>query len=1402
MSLRIVVTRGERFDVVEWTTEPAPPRPEGERPPPPAPEPFFSGPRAFVIAASLAIIAATALLIGGSGRPAASRPLAPTVADLQAVHAGVTAAGGAVRGPIRRLSVGDVVETDADGRARLRLDDGTAIVIDRDTRLSITEAGVDLARGRIYIQGAPGARAEIATGGATAILSGADAGVERSREDAAIARIYAPRDELTVRAKKGELTVHAGETASVRGEDVTVAPAKGFDDWTGGMATPWAARGAPRRAVGELWGRSAGAGEPGSPLTIRSHDVRARVTGELAETEVRTTFFNGGSDAVTGDFRMAVPPGAIVSGFATMRGDVQSEGSIALAARQGTQLVSPEERLEWAGEGWLRGSIPGIAPGATVTVIVRYAEWLSPTPRPGADTLVVQYRYPMVSDGAPPLIGEFSARVDATGSQPRSVGAGFGGGAAAVGPVVEIRRPDFRPTADLVVDVEIPAWKAPARLYVASPDADDDEAGATVLVRTEAPRGSSARSPQASDEGVTLALLLDTSASTEPALLDAVRALAAAIVGSLGPRDRVVVLAADQGARVVGPELGPADPARRKAITDALDTLAPGGATDLGRALEAAADALVVKGAAGDPAASPDAMVIYVGDGWPTVGDGTAAEMLARLSRRRGGAPRLGAVAVGPLANRLSLAALTRGSGPLLEMADATDAPRVAVTLLADALQPALAGVELDLGPGVERIYPRGARAVELGETIAVVGRVRGEPPTELTIRWRDAQGAHEEKRPLDPVRVIDEPDVRRRWAAARVEEIALRGKGREAATDVALRAGLLTPWTGWIVGRQGVYAPTPFQTRVLDLASDPDAAGFAAVLSTPRAASGSLTDALHALHPAGGEGDGEDEYEAAVATAARRVIDGAGNAIRACRDSRAALRPELSGNLSVTLALDGEGRAGDVTAQGFSGAGDPALERCVEVVVQGLTYPASGLNGEIKVSVTISLPQPRATLRGRKCSATSTLPLPLRRGVWRERLERAAPEEVYLEAKRSCELPTWTDRRALLELIMTVREGGMARVDLARKLAQAGDDDAAALLRREAVRRARSPEELRQVRLALIGDEKLPERAFRKRYGEARTDEARLAVVRRFLSIAPHDARLRLRLLALLESLGMKQPLADEVRRIRRDPFAEASLLAEGASALRRIGDEAEARRAFGELAERAPADPWARAFLGDRLRNEGWFDDAAAAYSVLDQLLPGDPAAVLRLALAHAGAGRLDVAQRMLARVAQTGGRTGDGQLGELAGRVAAALLAEALGKEGVGKDDLDRLTRAALELPLPITSTLVLVRGPAGVAPIEAVLVRGPKDAREERPPEIAAPSVGVASLRIDPGDTSEMVLRLRRQEELSPARPTRVRVDALVPKGKGQPVGIVSTEVDLPASGEVIEVKWDGARWGAG
>ena len=189
---------------------------------------------------------------------------------------------------------------------------------------------------------------------------------------------------------------------------------------------------------------------------------------------------------------MALPPGAIVSRFAVKRGESVSEGHLALAARKQSAATAGGEVLEWAGEGWVRGNVPSIAPGQTVTVIVAYAEWLAPRPRGDGKTLLVQYRYPMAGDAAPPLVGEFSARVDAEPSKPVSMAAGLG--ARVNGQAVEVRRPDFRPTADLVVDVEIDAWKGPkegatgatARLYTAPP-AGDDEAGGTVLVRTDTP---------------------------------------------------------------------------------------------------------------------------------------------------------------------------------------------------------------------------------------------------------------------------------------------------------------------------------------------------------------------------------------------------------------------------------------------------------------------------------------------------------------------------------------------------------------------------------------------------------------------------------------------------------------------------------------------------------------------------------------------------------------------------------------------------------------------------------------------------------------------------------------------------------------------------------------------------
>lgn len=1383
--MKIRVTRSPERDVAEWVDDGLPD--DGTQGPGLVPG---AGPKDD---SSLTLIVAIVVLAGVLGgvayfvkkQPGPVVPLEPTVADLAAVHPGVSvrtaddADGESVR-KVRRLSVGSVVETDANGRARLRLDRGTDVVIDRDTRLHITDLGIELDHGRIFVRAAVGAQTEIDVGEAVGIANGVTTGIERPRGQAATATLYAANAELTVRAGSSETKVSTGETAHVHGTEVEVKPERSFDDWTGGMAAPWAASGPPRRAVGEMWGRAVGApaGNPGSPLTIRSHEVRAEITGEVAQTTVRSTFFNAGSENVVGDFRMAVPPGAIVSRFATRRGDYTQEGAVAMSSRTETSVTPGGDVLEWAGEGWLRGTLSALAPGATTTVVVQYVEWLTPEPRADGETVVVQYRYPMVGDSEPPLVGEFFASVDASPSSPVSIGAGLG--AKVKGSTVELRRPDFRPVADLVVDVEMPAWSKPARMYVVDPEGEDPS-GRTVVLRTEAPKAPEGH-------GVTLALVMDTSASVEPALLDAERSLVEAVVGGLGPDDRVLVLAADQLTRPIGPpDVGPATSERREAILSALANVEPGGATDLGRALEAAADRL--------PSDAPEALVVYVGDGWPTVGDRTVEHVRARLARREGGAPRLGAVAIGPVANKYALASLVRGSGPLFEMADSSDAPRVGVDLLSSALLPTLAAVELDLGPRVERVYPNGPRAVAAEETITVVGRVRGDLPKSATLRYRQGPELKSESRPIEVVEAPDEADVRRRWASGRVEEIVLSGKGREAAVDVALSAGLVTPWTAWVVGGGREYVGTPLSTRVLDLAARSDAA-FAPMLGTPASLAGTLAGIPDA--PRVGANGGES-MDAALVRSATRSLDGAMGAVRACRDSRAALRPELAGNITVQLKVSGSGEASDVRVRGDSSADDAALNRCVAVVVEGLVFVDVGVDVTVDVSYTITLPKPEPTLRGRKCSATSTLGLPLRRGVWRERLARGGAPAVYLEAKRSCELRTWSARRALLELILEQHQSGPARLSVARTLHAAAQDDAARFIRREAIRRARSPEELQQVRAILLGDESYPEKDFEERYQKARDDEARLALVRSFLGLAPHDPRLRRRLLALLESTEQHDQLREEVRRLRLDPFADAGLLGRGASALHRIGDDDEARRTFGELAERAPSDPWARAYMGDRLLEEGWHDDATDAYFALEALVPGSPAVGLRLANAHARAGRIDIAHRMLLRVAQTGGRMADPTLSELGRLSARVLLAETLQRNDLDDGARERLRRAALEVPGPTAATVILVRAPASSLPIDAELHRGAQETREVRPAELSSSALGLYGLRIDPGDESDIELWLKRPKGLAPSPTMSVEVRTLTPSSKeGLPV-ITTTEVELPLSGDPVKLEYDGGAW---
>ncbi len=1303
------------------------------------------------------IFGSTVAIFAGCKRAETTAPAVATVGDVRAVHADVRIGERAVQGE-QRIEDGDRLTTGPEGRARVRLDDGTLIAVDASTTFSLKGKALTLESGRLFVQGGPVARTEVTVGDISTTVSSSAVAFERR---GATNTIYCAQGELVLRAKNGGTTrVASGETAKLEGKTVTVAPEKAFDDWTGGLAVPWTSELGDRTAIAEVRGGSGGA-DVGSELVVRSHKVDVEINGELAITRSRTKYFNGGGDVSRARFRLALPEGAVLTRVAKQSQGNPSDVVAALGLATNLGPDNGRARLDWAGGGNVRGELGSIAAGATLELALEWVEWLPN--RSGRTT----YRFPMEGRAEPALVNELSAHVDATRTETPFVTANAG--AVVQGRTVEFRQADVRPTADLVVELAPRSVKAGAARAYVSPGSPGEDG--YVLVRTEV--------PDRKDTGLTLALVVDSSMSVSSGALETGRAVVDAVLEGLGPRDSVVVFAADQTVRPIGAE-GPAPltPALRDSIRQGLSALRPGGASNLGAALQKAADVLDAP-SRGESAGS--GMVVYVGDGRPTVGEPGASAIRRLIGRRPTGMPRLGAIAVGAGADKWMLAELVAGVGSVYEVADRADAARAGATLLADALEPTLRDVEMDLGPNVDRIYPREARAVVSGSTVSVVGRLRGELPTQIGFRFRDGAQLVSESRSLVAVTPPPGADVARRWALARIEELAARREGIEPAIALAAANGLLTPWTSFFF-EGGTESTPPFSERLLGLSPNYD---------TPYAAriDGVLTSGSTLLEPSGLTGGGVS-LEDAAAAAVRRILEQARGSIRACRDARASVRPDVSQTFRIQLAVDGGGHATRVTVVlGDAGQRDAVLERCIESVVRALPYFAAGVT--LNLEHTLNVPDGRSSRRT-KCSEASKVALPLRRSIWGA---RPVDAQAFVTAAMTCELPTWTDRRAFLMLLLERVTDGAARLAVASELDAAGETDAAVFLRKETLRRVVSFAELTQLSQLLAQDEPDIGRELDKAYRKATSDEERLAVVRRFLLLSPHSTPARRRLIALLEVLGRKESLAQEVEHMRAEPFIDAGLLAQGASSLRRIGLEADGRRAFGELIERAPNDPWTLAFVGDRLRAEGMFDEAGAAYDSLERLIPNEAAVALRLALAHAGAGRLDVATRLLERVTQTGGRNDSQELGELASITEAVLLAEA---RGTAQGDLAaQLDRRLLRTPLPDVGSVLMVLEPPSDDPIVVRVARDGGE-REELTPDYDARVLGMAAVRVERGE-GKMRLRLSRAGDPGPSRPRKAQVFALVLGGEDKTLRLLRRVVDVAADGKAVELEFSGGEF---
>jgi hypothetical protein len=1291
---------------------------------------------------ALLLVALACVTLAGCRRPTAHfDPKNQTYAELRAVRRGVkvTPPGEHLRAPYARERLADGAEVDLDpgALAWLRRDGGATLLVAGPAKLTLRTDSLVVDSGKLFVDTLAGGSADLVTPKGALHLSG----VRASLEVGASARA---KDGVDAYVLAGEVKTASGLTARA-GEELVLAdgaPSKhavlSWDDWTGGLATTDESAEPAPFGVGTVAARSPGArGQARFPLAIQKLEVRVTIDHDLAITEVDELFFNPSAEKVEGIYQFRTPAGATLHRFGVDRDGTLAWGRVkekAAAAEQYQSNVyegSTEDPalLEWNAPGVYQARLYPIAPGGTRRVVTRYAEWLARQGDRGERRL---YVYPMAADGAEaslPRIEELRVAIDLSASGATDVRTGMHG--VTEGKKLIVQQYDVTPRADLAVELfdgGQPTTTATAyrAKHTVQPEllAVEDRAAAEKQAKSEADYVLLPVRPIAVPDatgGLDVAVVVDTSAATDPASLAIARAATAALLAHLTPQDRVAVWASDAALRPVADgsdQLAPLDDARREAILAGLAKVERGGATDLGAVLAVAASKL-------DPGRR--GFLVYVGDGKPSVGELAVKDLRERLAQQTHPS-RLFALGIGAAADMGVLDGIARG-GFAERVVNAHAAASSALRILEEAERPVWLGVKVDLGLGVDRVYPREMTSLYADQTALVVGRVTRTEPTRVEVSGPGGTDA----RVLTTVWVPDDGDLRRRWAEGRLSELLEEGAGRAAVVEVGVRYGVVTPYTSYYVPtarelQQERDRATPEQH--VEIARLDNAEGGTGTRAKGEEGSMGNPSTTSTGHRYGVRGPADNTPSAATRAPSQVLKEAAEFGMIGLLNDRGAPAPAASAAAMPTGNVLG-GSIGDsfgAGGLGLSGVGEGGGGRGEGIGLGGLGTIGHGSGGAVSLASPASVPtasgsgfgnghgrlggahQVRApSLREgkieinpasseakakkaetkpappkplvsvvvagaigfvvRPCDPSSEQPLEDRMLLWRERLldvghdaERVAG--VYADALGRCEAPTWPERARLLHLMLDALGSVRLQVSLWRVMFDR--PTAADILYRSILARVHTTAEMRELHDAL-GLQRIDPEILRGLLAREKTPHDKATKLAELGRAWPDDLELALRLLDAYEDAGDTAGERTLARKLRRRDDANAKVRTAVGEAYLRLAklsggtksDEAEARRAFGEIVEFAVDDPVARRRLGDLLRSHGWYEEAFRQYETLAKLTPDDGSVSLLLAAAAAGMGKVEEAVGWTEKAGASGAPDGAAQ-GPLARDLASVVLA----------------------------------------------------------------------------------------------------------------------------------------------
>ncbi|MFH1436999.1 MAG: VIT domain-containing protein [Pseudomonadota bacterium] len=694
------------------------------------------------------------------------------------------------------------IEISKGARSTILFDSGVKVMADGGTRIKVNEVDdIAVLAGRIFIDADEKEQMNVAAGKGKLMVIGS--GVSLQVEGEGKVKTYTYRGELTYNFPGGNGVVRAGESLTVQGENFDIQPEELWEDWTGGMAEAGPRPMESPVSIGQIYARLPGSSGMGrSPLIIRRHEVRVTIEGDLAVTETMQQFFNPSSYVMEGIYRLSIPSDSIMQRFAVDRNGRLVDGYIKerKAAKQEYDShvyqgsTSDPALLEWVAPGSFKARIYPIKPGEVRTVAYRYSQWLKPS---GEDGKTRTYVYPIGNETIAPQIGEFYLVADVSDAGTQVVQAGAGA-RIEKGRVV-FAQSDFRPRSDFYIQLmdvqseleedEIMMVKTDYRGVLGQIAGKRSE----VYARTQFVLRDKVVDIKP-EKSLRISIAMDMSAATEQQMVDLAVTFLDSIFEQLGEEDEIAVFTGDIDAKIVGKKelkLARATGAFKESVIDSVSRHSIGGATDIGK---------LIMEAAAVSANKPGGAVVYIGDGFPTVGEldlGSLKERIKRLPNP----VRLYGIALGDEANLDLLTGLCSGRGLAGRIENRVEAAEKATQVLADASTPVIENISYEIDGGIERVYPAEISTLKITEPAAFIGRLTGEKdPEKITVKGTIKGKPFKKEYKIVMEEIRDYGDLRLRWAEQRLLGLLAEQEGPEAVIELGTRYGIITPFTSFYV--------------------------------------------------------------------------------------------------------------------------------------------------------------------------------------------------------------------------------------------------------------------------------------------------------------------------------------------------------------------------------------------------------------------------------------------------------------------------------------------------------------------------------------------------------------------------------------------------------------------------